>query len=401
MTKQKLLKPEFEFYSLDRLFKECPKDRFLYYMIIGERSNGKSFAVQEYSLREYLKNGSQMAFIRRWDTDWEDGNTNKVWEQFVSNPYRGNVIAEISKNKWNDIIYYRSCWYLIKRAEKPIIDDASGKRIEIGEIIEKDKKPFAYRFALNLEEHYKGTAYPGIRNILFDEFITRGYYLRGGDEFVLFTSLISTIVRLEDKARIFMLANTISTSCPYFREMGIRKIKDMQPGQIDIYEYGDSGLGLALEYAPNDAVRNTKKKSNKYFAFENPKLKMITEGGWEIALYPHLPIDYEYSRSNILYEYFIVYEGETFHCEILHTKNPESIITYIHRKTTPIKEDNQNMVYTPEHDIRPWYARRINKPSNRIMELILKLFVMEKIYYQDNEVGESIHHYIDWCYNHA
>lgn len=391
---KKIKKPDFEFFSLEPLFAQCPLDRFYYYMIIGERSNGKSFSIQEYALRRYLEDGTQLAHIRRWDTDWE-GNTGKVWEMFVSNPYRGNVIEEISKGKWNDVLYYRGAWYLINRARKPIEDATSGKRIEIGEIIDRDENPFSYRFSVNMEEHYKGTSYPNIGLIFYDEFITRQYYIK--NEFMMFTSLVSTLVRLERKARIFLVANTISTACPYFKEMGIRRIKDMKPGQTDVYEYGESELRVAVKYCENDAKRNTKKKSNVYFAFDNPKLKMITEGGWEIDIYPHLPKDFEYQKKDILYFYFIQYEDEIFHCELIYKKETDSLITYIHRKTTPIKEDNRQWVYTPDYDMRPWYSRRINKPSNKLQQVILSQFVQEKIYYQDNEVGESIRHYLDWC----
>ena len=394
MPKHKLLKTDFKFFSLDPLFEQCPKDKFYYYLIIGERSNGKSFSIQEYALREYLEHGTQLAHVRRWDTDWE-GNTTKIWEMFVTNPYRGNIVKELSKGKWNDVLYYRGAWYLAKRAEKPLEDPVSGKPIEVGEIIDKDPKPFSYRFCVNLEEHYKGTSYPNIGIIFFDEFITRGYYLK--NEFIMFMSLVSTLVRLENKTRIFMVANTISTACPYFTEMGIRRIKQMQPGQTDIYEYGDSDLKVAVHYCENDDKRKTKKKSNSYFAFENPSLKMVTSGGWEIDIYPHLPSGFEYTKKDILYFYFIQYQDEIFHCELIYKKDIESLITYIHKKTTPIKEDNRQLVFTPEYDMRPWYSRRITKPTNNLHRLILNQFVQEKVYYQDNEIGESVRHYLDWC----
>lgn len=398
MAKKKTNEPLFEFYTLDHLFKQCPKDEFYYYLIIGERSNGKTFSVQEYALRDYLENGNQLAYIRRWESDWEKGNTMKVWEHFIDNPYRGNIIKELTKGKYNSISYVSGQWHLVKRAEKEM-EDEKGRRIKVGDILEKDRTPFAYQFSLNLAEHYKGTSYPKVGNILFDEFITRGYYLRGGDEFIEFQNLISTIVRLETRARIFMLANTISTQSPYFREMGIRHIKDMKQGQIDIYTYGDSGLKVAVEMTPNDASRKTKKKSNIYFAFENSRLAMIREGGWEIDIYPHAPKDFKYEKKDIKYIFFIVYEGETLQGEVI-WKN-KALFTFIHKKTTPIKDENRNIVFSPEYNPRPWYVRRLTKIQNPIQKVIATQFATEKVYYQDNEVGESVRHYLDWCENHA
>src|SRR5699024_9979680 len=132
--------------------------------------------------------------------------------------------------------------------------------------------------------------YPKVKTILFDEFISRTGYLT--DEFVLFTNVISTIKRLRNDVKIFMLGNTISKFCPYFQEMGLVHILQQPVGTIELYEYGDSGLKAAVEYvAPN--LHKGKKESDVYFAFNNPKLKMITEGAWEMEIYPHLPLKYK------------------------------------------------------------------------------------------------------------
>lgn len=391
----------FDFYTLEHLFKQCPREEFYYYVIIGERSNGKTFSVQEYALREYLKTGKQLAYVRRWESDWEKGNTTKVWEHFIDNPYRGNIIEELTKGKYNSISYNLGAWTLVKRATKNF-EDEKGYKHKIGDILEKDSSPFGYLFSLNLAEHYKGTSYPRVGTILFDEFITRGYYLHGGEEFVEWQGLISTIVRLETTARIFMLANTISTQCPYFREMGIRHIKDMKPGQIDVYEYGDSGLKVAVEMTQNDASRKNKKKSNIFFAFDNPRLAMIRGDGdslWEIDIYPHAPKDFKYEKKDIKYIFFIVYEGETLQGEVV-WKN-QALFTFIHRKTTPIKPDNKNLVFTPEYNPLPWYIRRIGKIESPLQRIIATQFATERVYYQDNEVGESVKHYLDWADNNA
>ena len=395
--KEKLIKTDFEFYSLDPLFKKCPMDEFYYYVIFGERSNGKSFAVLEYCIKEYLAHGYAMGYIRRWDTDYEKGNTKKIWQGFIKNPYKGNLIKLWSKGKWNSISYKFGEWHFERLAEETIKDDDGRAIQEVGDVLERDPNPFAYRFALNTQEHVKSSGYPDIRFIVFDEFLTRGYYLNGGDEFPIFTSLVSTIVRIEDYVRIFLIGNSISSSCPYFREMGLRNVKKMpEEGAIDIYEYGESGLKVAVERTPNVKTRKgIKKKSDVYFAFDNPKLKMITTGGWEIDIYPHLPAGYKVKKENILYTFFIVYEEEIIQCEIVH--KDENIICFVHRKTTPIKDDNRNLVFTPDYDPRYWYRRRLNYPQSKLEKFIASLFAYEKVYYQDNELGESVLHYLDWC----
>lgn len=397
--KKKLLKTDFEFYSLAPLFKKCPLSEFYYYVIFGERSNGKSFAVLEFCLREYIEKGYAMGYIRRWDTDYDKGNTKKIWQGFIDNPYRGNVIKEISKGKWNSIYYYLGCWYLQRVAEE-YETDQDGKVIRSpGDVIERDENPFAYRFSLNTQEHVKSSGYPDIHYIVFDEFITRGYYLNGGDEFTIFTSLVSTIVRIEDYVRIFLIGNSISWACPYFREMGLTNVRKMpEEGAIDIYRYGDSRLQVAVERTPNATTRKgSKKKSDVYFAFDNPMLKMVTTGGWEIDIYPHLPAGYKLKPESIIYSFFIVYEEDIIQGDIAYKE--ESLIAFMHRKTTPIKEDNRNLVYSREQDTRYWYRRRLTTPVTKLEKLIYSLFVSEKVFYQDNELGESVSHYLDWSRN--
>ncbi|MGC5276152.1 hypothetical protein ACPXAM_23725, partial [Escherichia coli] len=86
----------------------------------------------------------------------------------------------------------------------------------------------------------------------------------------------------------YMLGNTVNKYCPYFAEMGLEHIPKMTQGTIDVYAYGNSDLTVAVEYckSPDSKV---KEASHKYFAFNNPKLEMITGGAWELNIYPHLP----------------------------------------------------------------------------------------------------------------
>ena len=45
------------------------KKNATYNLIFGERSNGKTYALLKQSIIDYLKNRSQMAYVRRWKED--------------------------------------------------------------------------------------------------------------------------------------------------------------------------------------------------------------------------------------------------------------------------------------------------------------------------------------------
>lgn len=359
-----------KFYSL----KEILKLDATYNIIFGERSNGKTYSVLEHALRNYVHNGEQVAIIRRWDEDFRGKRGNKMWDGLVNN----GVVEELTQGEYTNILYRGGQWFFAYRNEKN--DSWVTSTDAIG-----------YAFSLSSTEHDKSTSYDRVTTILFDEFLTRGLYLN--DEFVLFMNQVSTIVRFRSNVKIFMLGNTVNRYSPYFREMGLSHVKNMKQGDIDLYRVGESELTVAVEWADN--LNKKGKPSDKYFAFDNPKLNMITGGAWEMALYPHLPV--KYSIKDVLFKYFIMFEEDILQCEIV--KHENMIFTYIHRKTTPLKDEDNDLVYTTEYNPRPNFKRKITKPRTKIEKKIAEFFANDKVFYQDNEVGEIVRNYINWCAN--
>lgn len=348
----------------------------IYNIIYGERSNGKTYGVLLYGLIHYFSEGGEIAIIRRMEEDFRGKRATTMFKSLVEN----GVIDLLSDGEWNGVKYWSQRWFLTKTDEK-------------GNTIVSDT-PFAYAFSLSSMEHDKSTSYPNITTILFDECLTRLYYLP--DEFVLFMNTISTIKRKRTNVKIFMCGNTVNKYCPYFKEMGLTNIKKQEKGTIDLYSYGDSGLTCAVEFNESP-VKD--KESDMYFAFDNPKLKMITDGEWEIDIYPHLPL--KYLPKDVIYQYFIKFDGETLHAEIIHGFDDEHkceiLYTFIHRKTTPVKDENIYMVYQMETDVRNNYRRKITRPTSEIEKKIYSFFIRDKVFYQDNDVGELVNNYLKWC----
>ena len=150
--------------------------------------------------------------------------------------------------------------------------------------------------------------------------------------------------------------------------------------------YGDSRLTVAVEYCH----LNASKDSDMYFAFDNPKLRMITTGAWELDIYPHLPI--KFKPNDIVFIYFILFDGNIFQCEIVEVDG--EMFTYIHVKTTPLQDEDNDIIYSLEHDHRLNWNRSIYKPTNEIGRKILHFFKIDKVFYQDNDVGDTINNYL-------
>lgn len=356
-----------KFYSLKKILSH----NAVYNMIIGERSNGKTFAVHEHALKKFWKDGSQLAVIRRWQDDYTGKRGSTMFDGIVN----AGVVERVTDGEWTGIYYFSSRWFLCR------YDD--GKRVMMD-------TPFAYGFAITSQEHDKSTSYPMVRTILFDEFLTRTAYVP--DEFVLFCNVLSTIIRQRDDVQIFMLGNTVNKYCPYFKEMGLKHVQEMKQGSVDIYRYGDSKLTVAVEYCkPNEEGG---KPSDFYFAFDNPKLNMITGGAWEIDIYPHCPC--KYRPKDIRFIFFICFDASILQCEVVCVNN--GYFLFVHEKTTEIKHPEKDLVFS----LTEWShsrnkRRNILRPEDQLGNKIAWFFKHNRVFYQDNEVGEVVANYLKCC----
>lgn len=355
-----------KYYSLTKILNK----KAIYNLIIGERSNGKSYAVLEYAIKQFMKEGSQFAYVRRWKEDVIGKRARGVFRGFSP-----ETLSRLTNGKYTHIYYINGEFYLCNYIDnKPVYttEDLLG-----------------FTFALSDDEHLKSTSYPHVKTVMFDEFLTKALYLK--DEFIIFMNVLSTIIRRRKDVTIFMLGNTVNKFSPYFQEMGLNNVKEMKQGTIDVYRYGDNGLTVAVEYCSS---LESSKENNFYFAFNNPKLEMITGGAWELNIYPHLPI--KYLPKEVVFTYFISFDDLLFQCEIV-DKKKEGMFTYIHEKTSPFKFPETDLIYTLENKISFNYNRFINRPQTKLQEKIFWFFKTGRVFYQNNSVGDTISNYLKHC----
>lgn len=356
-----------KYYSLNKINKK----NATYNVIFGERSNGKTYATLKQVLENYFSDGSQFAYIRRWSVDVQPKRMNNLFNAIIEDGY----LEKLSGGKFTAIFYRTGRFYLCTYNDK-------------GKPIYNEEDIIGYAFSLSENEHNKANSYPRITTIIFDEFLTNKIYLP--DEFILFMNTVSTIVRQRTNVKIYMLGNTVNKFCPYFKEMGLTNILSMKQGSIDLYTYGDSKLKVAVEYADS---KKKFKKNNFYFAFNNPKLKMITGGAWELNIYPHAPV--KWLPKNIIFTYFIDFDDNIYQCEIINKDT--NVFTYIHEKTTPIKNPDKDIIYTLDYNPKINYNVNILKPLTDYQNKITWFYTHDRVYYQDNNVGDAINNYLKIC----
>lgn len=355
-------------YRLNQILKR----KALYNCIIGQKSNGKTYAVLEYILERYLKKGEKAFYIRRWQDDLLPKNIGTLFK-------KGELEKMLEGTEWEFVDYQSNRFYLAYKDEK-------------GKII-REAEPFMYCGSLNAAQHLSGTRFDSdhIATIFFDEFLTRSYYLL--NEFMIFQHLISDIVRQNGIAKIFMVGNTVDWSAPYFREMYLQGVEHMEIGEIRVYDHGQ-GTTVAIEYADGKGL---KLESNKYFAgFDNPAMRMITHGEWEIPCYPHLPEDYHkhVNKCNC----FIKFGNRIMHGDMFVYMNQPAI--YFHEKTSEIKLQKGKDIVLGE-DIMEYFPQievNLLHPSTRMGQVILNCLQNQRVFYQDNFCGEYVNNYLKWCH---
>ena len=352
-----------KYVRLDRIKKTNSK----YNILFGKRSDGKSYAVQEEILNNFLATGEAGAIVRRYEEDFRSKRGATYFDNLACNGEGENVIRKKTRGEWDRILYDGGRWYLGKFSE------------ELNRSVHSEV-PLAYKFALTSTEHDKSTSYPTIKTIVFEEFMSRDCYLE--DEFVLFLNTISTIKRNRSDVKIYMLANTVDLFCPYIDEMGLTSFRTMKPGDMAVYKCGEDGPQIAVEFT-DTAKRD--KEADSYFAFNNPKLRMITSGEFELPLHPHAPE--KIKNDMIRFRFFIRFSDVMLQANIVRgTMGP---FLFIHPKTSPFKETKKDLIYQQEPSVSPFVRRSFRSPIFPIEQKILFLVKTGKIFFSDNQTGEA------------
>lgn len=365
------------YYNIEDLIDRYPDCH--YYVVWGKRSNGKTYGALTYALKNFFeKGGEQFAYIRRWATDIIPKNLTDLFKGHEAN----GVIEKMSDGKFNGIQLSRGRFRFTqydKDADKTVLSD-----VVVG-----------YVFDINSMEHNKGVSYPYVTTVIFDEFLTNKMYLP--NEFSLFMNVVSTLVRGRSNVKILMLGNSVNQYCPYFDEMGLTHANKMKPGTTDVYRYGNSDLQVAVEYtAPNTGS----KESEVYFAFDNPRLKMITTGDWEIGIYPRL--ERGYPRAGILRDFYIDFNHRILHGQaVIIDGEPYINIMPTKKMVEDLEDVKDDTVYSTRWRTKHNWKVGIERQPDTLSRLICRSIASNSIYFATNEVGDTFRNYILWARNAA
>lgn len=356
------MKTKNDYYSLDKILSEGST----YNVIIGQRSNGKTYDSISRALEVFLKEEIPSAYIRRYDESLTHANIFKLCSAHI------NDLIIMSNGKWNNFSYESKTFYLV------LVDD-EGKKV-------RKSEPFLYCMGLNSWEHKKGQDRGNIKYVIFDEFLTRDTYLN--DEYAKFMNLLSSLIRDRPDVTIIMLGNTVNKYCPYFNKFKIN-MKEIKQGVIYNFRYGETTL--SLEYCRE--YKNTTKVNKKYFDFPEKSLEMIKKGYWEINSYPHL-YNGKRDECELIDSIYIHFSDNVLRWDLLIDAG-KNIISFISPSVFEKALNSEKIFLTKDSltllDSR-WCFGEI--PHTQLTKYLIGTWKNNKMYFATDEVGDTFENFM-------
>lgn len=309
-------------------------------IILGERSNGKSYSVKKYCLDNFFNNGKEFFYLRRYTEDVKISSVENYFADFI------DYLIKISGGAYNQIYAYQRKIYARNIKTK--------KRIVIG-----------HYGSISEYERLKSQQFPNVENIIFEEFITDRYYINDIEEPNIVMNIVSTILR-DRIGKIFLIGNLVSQVCPYFTEWNLSFIRTMKEGEIVTVNL--DGIKLAIE-------RCLSLNTNNFF-FGNAK-KSITEGQWETKIYPRLISSYK--EYEVITQIGIDINNLQFVLELLFNEKTNAKVIFIRPYKFATLDRWISDKYSESHLTSICFYN-----DRKVERIILDLINKRKIAYSDN-----------------
>lgn len=188
----------------------------LFNFVIGNRGAGKTYWFKKWAINDFLKNGNEFIYLRRYDTEFNEGKKERFFD---------DIASEFPDHSFK-----------VK-----------------GYVAYIDDKVAGYFKALSKAKIEKSVPFPNVDKVGYDEFILdTGVYHYLKDEVMNFLEFYETVARLRDNVRVFFLSNAITLTNPYFLYFRI------QPNKKRYQRIKDD---IMVELVANESFIKEKKKT--------------------------------------------------------------------------------------------------------------------------------------------
>lgn len=349
-----------------------PLKRNKYFVLVSERSVGKTTNVLLFAMCAHKVAGVQVQYIRQHT----DMITPKTSRQLFDTILRYDYVSKLTGGKWSSVTYWAAGWYYCN------ID-------QNGKVTERDEKPFMFCLGLNRSEDYKSVYNAPTGNIvIFDEFISR-YYRQ--DEFIEFCDVVKTIIRDRQEPIIFMLGNTLDRYNHYFAELELLPVSTSMPAGEHTEIITAKGTPIYFEIITREKTPERLTFNKLFFGFKNKKLGSITGEDWAITPVQHID-DKDADQREIIHKaIYLSIENQLIQLELAYSqKYGTHILAHAAKKTYP-----DSRIYSIDMMQDSRYRYRFGYDS--LDKLIWSLYNRKKFYYANNLIGVLVDKYATYA----
>ena len=222
----------------------------LFYVIVGNRSAGKSYGCKKKAISNFIKKGEQFIYTRRYRDDLKDSLPTFFKDIVVNNEFPD---------------------YEFK---------VDGAKLYCRLRVEDDKTPWTdndicgYGVVLSTADNKKSISYPLVTMIIYDEFMvdkesTSQRYLKNEPRALM--NLYETVARPgteHPRCIMFMLSNSISVNNPYFLIWDLKMPDTSSPDKNNKYIWHHPKRSIIVENVKKDEMIEAKKKHEFYSIVE-------------------------------------------------------------------------------------------------------------------------------------
>ena len=326
-----------------------------YNFVIGAWSNGKSYAVKGGVVKECWKKDKKLAYIRRLMK--EDSDTN------AENYFLDCPVEQITDGEYTAIVCYRRILYFAnydKEKAKYIRGRELGRRFNLYEAYQTRSMVFQdYAFGI------------------FEEVLTLDNYLP--KESYRLQRLVSTISRTGN-IKVYMIANTITPICPYYREWQLVNIPKMEFDQIDTYE-----IDSTVEEGKTESVKVQVYLTHPLDAHSNMIIGALAKEAHGGAFHceEHNHLDCSINDCSIKYNMVICYEGQKMLMQFVRDKFG-NYVWFVSPKTSEIQKGTRTIGQIRSNSML--HTNKLTPISDRERKAFDYL-LSGKIAYSDNLTG--------------
>lgn len=326
------------------------KTKAEYIILLGMRSNGKSYQVKLTTLKDAYENGNTFVYLRRYRED--------IKQAYVESYFNDMPVESITNGEYTNVIAWQGFLYFANINE-------AGK-------VEKGSKIGRY-CALSEAVRYKSTTFVNCKWVIYEEFITDEIYL--SDEPTKLQQFVSTVAR-GNKITVLLVGNTMSRVCPYFSEWSLKGTLKQKPGTIEVYNMHYTKPNGNVETV-RIAVEHCEVVDTGASMFFGNASKQIVSGEWDVKDAPKLPRPFkEYEK---LFEMQIKYNDFLFALNMLCDEKGKTYIYIYPAKELKEKERIISADFMDNENVTTGFNTR-SRTESRVIEL----FKQGKVCFSDN-----------------